>query len=157
MSALHPVIADAIAPFVPTALRRTFATWTLGEGGEQERRDLDAETLAEAVVLATPPVMPATIAKGGFPAFVILETDDTAREGKARHLLHLFTVKVRREWRSIGPAGMRQRAAVPYAVAAGSLPMDAFKPRRPFDSRLDHPGNGRQPGEGQLIELEARR
>lgn len=140
---------------VPMA--RTFSTWRLSENGtETRRRYLDAATLDEAVRLATPPPMVTSLARGGFPGFVILETDDTARDGKARHMLHCFTVKVRREWRAVGPGRSAQQVAVPYAVRAGSLPMNAFEPRRPFDACQDDAVTGRQSGEAQLLEIGAR-
>lgn len=151
---------SALARITPrvTAMGKFFATWTLGDGGEQQRCDLlEATTLAEALAFATPPIMPLALAKGGFPAFVILETDDAAREGRARHLVHFYTVKVRREWRSIGPLGSTAQAAVPYAVHGGSMAMDAFEPRRPFRAGVDDAANGRQPGEARLIEIGARK
>lgn len=139
------------------AMRTTFTCWPIftSSAGGVDRRDLAAATLDEAVKLATPPVTEAKYAKGGFSPFVILETDDTAREGKARHIAHFYNVKAKREWRTIAPHETR-KMAVPYAVHAGSLAMDAFEPRRPFDAFQDHPGNGRQPGEARLIEIGAK-
>ena len=143
---------------MPARMGKSFATWTLdADGRERSRVDLAAVTLDEAVKLATPPMMLAKYVKGGLPSFVILETDDTAREGKARHMLHFYNVKSRRDWRATGPCGLAQLNVIPRAIHAGSLPMNAFEPRRPFDARLDHPGNGRQPGEPRLIEAGARR
>lgn len=135
-----------------TRMGKAFAMWPLSEyGNEAARQDLHASTLADAVVIATPPPVKAALAKGGWPAFVILETDDTAREGKARQVLHFYTVKSKRSWRPIDTGGTAC-FAIPYAVHAGSLPVEAFTPRRPFDAALDDPANGRQPGEGQLVE-----
>lgn len=133
---------------------KTFAMWPLNEYGyEAHRQALCASDLEDAVKIATPPMMKASIAKGGFPPFVILETDDTARPGTARHKLHFYIVKCRREHRSTGPFGMVELNAVPYAVHTGSLAMDEFAPRRPFDAKFDCPGTGRQPGEGQMVEV----
>lgn len=149
---------DRAAATMPRPMRCAFATWTLCDDArfaESARRELDASSLDEAVKQATPPPMPVALARGGFPAFVILETDETAREGSARHTLHFYTVKVKREWRSTRPLWSQQQVAVPYAVHSGSLAMAAFDPRRPFDAALDCPGNGRQPGEARLIEARA--
>jgi hypothetical protein len=76
----------AISMAHPTPMRaKRFASWRLNaDGTESEHLDLPAETLGEAVALVTPKPYPARlIAKGGEPSFVILETDDTARTGKA--------------------------------------------------------------------------
>ncbi len=157
----RPIMADAIAPFAPpvqrtTPMRVSFATWQLSTlaGGslEAECKGLNATSLDEAIKLATPPEMPVQLASGGFPAFVILETDDTAREGKARHTLHFYTVKVKRDWRAVGPHGDARKVAIPYAVHSGSLAMSEFDPRRPFQAGTDDPANGRQPGEARMIE-----
>lgn len=153
---------NRILPMRAETMGKSFDTWTLDTlhmpgTGERECKPIDAASLDEAIALATPPAMAAAHAKGGFPPFVILETDDTAREGKARQVLHFFTVKVRREWRAIGPLGSAAQAAVPYAVMAGSMAMDAFEPRRPFRAGRDDPANGRQPGEARMLDVSARR
>ncbi len=142
-----------------TAMRVSYATWVLVPGDsfshEDQRHELDATTLAEAVNLATPTMSPAHLyPKGGEPSFVILETDERADEGHARHTLHFYNVKAKRDWRVFGSANFGQplKVAIPYAVHSGSLAMNAFDPRRPFDAFADHPGNGRQPGEARMIE-----
>lgn len=146
-------LAEAGMPST-TPLRRTFAAWGLGRGNGCDRQDLNAETLEQAVALRTPPMVPAAHVKGGFPSFVILETDDTARDGEPRQVVHFYNVKVKRCYRNIGPFGTAQQAAVPYAVHAGSLAMEQFEPRRAFSLRLgDDPVTGRQPGDGRLIEV----
>lgn len=150
MNAALPM-TETLPAAVP--MRKTFAMWPLSEYGNPTwRQALCASSLADAVKICTPPPVKAALAKGGWPSFVILESDDTAREGKARHTLHFFTVKSRRSWLPLGSFGETVQAAVPYVVSAGSLPMDAFEPRRPFDAMKDDPGNGRQPDEARLIE-----
>jgi hypothetical protein len=147
---------DRAAANMPRAvqLSKTFAAWGLGRGNGCDREDLNVETLEQAVVLRTPPMVPAAHAKGGFPSFVILETDDTAREGEPRHVLHFYNVKVKRCYRRIGQFETAQQAAVPYAVHAGSLAMEQFEPRRAFSLRRgDDPITGRQPNDGRLIEI----
>lgn len=140
----------------PRAVRITkgFTKWNLGDPAREQRaHPLKAETLDEAVRLSTPPIMVLDQARGGFPSFVILETDDRVRAGKARQVLHFYVVKVKREWRAVGIPAITRKVAVPYVVHQGSLPMDACEPRRPFSARTDDPVTGRQPGEDHLIEL----
>lgn len=133
---------------------KSFAAWELGEGNGANRKELNATTLDEAVALQTPPIMPVAEAKGGFPSFVILETDHRASDGEPAHKLHVFNIKVRRDWRAIGPLGSAQKAAIPYAVHAGSLAMKAFEPRRRFSTRAgDDPITGRQPDEQRVVEI----
>jgi hypothetical protein len=154
--AIAEAMVDRAEAGMPRVLSKTFTAWGLGGGDGCDSEDLNAATLGEAVALRTPPMMPAAHAKGGFPSFVILETNDAAREGKPRLILHFYNVKARRDWRAIGPFGMAQKAAIPYAVHAGSLAMEQFEPRRAFSTlHGDDPVTGRQPGEGRL--LEARR
>jgi hypothetical protein len=146
---------NAVSP-MPRArpLRKTFAAWEMNDRGyEAACQPLAADNLDEAVKLMTPHVAPIALARVGNDPFVILETDETAREGRARHMLHFYMIKVRNEWRSIGPLGSTAKAGVPYAVHMGSLPMNAFEPRRQFDAHMDCPGNGHQPGESRLIEV----
>ena len=149
--------AITFSPKMPVPMGKTFAAWKLGHfGGEMERHELAARTLDEAIKLATPPMFPAKLMpKGGEPSFVILETDDTAREGKARQTVHFYTVKARREYRLLdrGDPHSASHCAVPYAVYQGSLPMNAFDPRRPFQGGEDNAANGRQPGEARLIDV----
>lgn len=135
-------------------LGKSFAKWGLDPSGHEQRAyQLDADTLDEAVKRCVPEPMALNVASLGFDPFVILETDERVRAGKARHVLHFYIVKAKREWRSVGPLGSARKVAVPYAVHQGSLPMNAFEPRRPFDAKFDCPATGRQPGEDSLIEL----
>lgn len=141
-----------LAHVLPSQMRTAYATWNLGDHAS-DRRELDAATLEQAVALATPPMMPARLAKGGFPAFVILETNDAAAEGRARQRVHFYTVKVKREWCRVDSLGNTTTlTANPYAVPSGSLAMDAFEPRRRFRAGEDDPVSGRQAGEGRLVE-----
>ena len=146
----HPIAARAVR------MGKTFTAWRLDKDGRESARiDLGASNLKDAISTATPHTMPVALARGGFDPFVILETDETARDGKARHVLHFFTVKAKRDWRSTGPGGVVQQVALPYAVPCGSLPVNAFEPRRPFSLVAgDCPITGRQPGECVLIEAQ---
>lgn len=149
MTALTQATAPRAVP-----LGRHFNYWPLSEyGNESYRQALCAYDLADAVKICTPPPLKAALAKGGWPSFVILETDETARDGKARHVLHFYNVKAKREWRRLGDCGEAVQAAVPYVVHAGSLPMDSFEPRRPFSALTDDHVSGRQPNEPRLIEV----
>jgi hypothetical protein len=136
-------------------LGKSFTKWSMDPSGYESRAyPLDADSLDEAAKLCTPGMMPLNLASLGFDPFVILETDERVRAGKARHVLHFYIVKARREWRAVGPLGSARKVAVPYAVHQGSLPMNAFEPRRPFDvAKGDCPATGRQPGEDGLIEV----
>jgi len=151
MNAAIPI--TEVLPAGATPMRATFAMWGLGAGSESLRQTLNAATLDAAVAMATPPMTSLDHAKLGFAPFVILETDERAREGRARHMLHFYIVKAKRDWRSVGPCGSARKVAIPYAVHSGSLPMNAFDPRRPFDVAAgDDRVTGRHGGEPRLVE-----
>lgn len=152
MNATLPIVTGNAQRTVPMCV--TFTLWRLSSCGNLEalRKELPAASLAEAVKMATPATMPLALVSGGLPSFVILETDDRAREGEARHKLHFYIVKAKREWRNVGECGTPKKLAIPYAVHSGSLAMNAFDPRRPFCAGIDDAANGRQPGEARLIE-----
>ncbi|NJC06543.1 hypothetical protein GGQ97_002336 [Sphingomonas kaistensis] len=149
MDSFHSLALDICRP---VRLTRTYAAWLL-TGGEQRRITLAALTLDQAVAEMTPSPVRASEAKGGWASFAILENNDTAGEGQARQTLHIFAVKARREHRRFGLNPVAVAAAVPYAVPIGSLDVEAFEPRRPFDAFLDCPVNGRQPSDSRLIEV----
>jgi hypothetical protein len=147
--------AARAVPYVSGTNRmgKTYGMWPLGKSGhETYRQALCASSLDDAVKIATPPMAPLDVAKGGWPPFVILETDDRARPGKAQHVLHFYIVKAKREFRAVGEFGTAKKVAIPYAIHQGSLPMEAFEPRRPFDPMRDCRITGAQPGEAAMIE-----